>query len=87
MADTPSLLARGPWSANQVSVTWLEEQYEPPAEVTALADAAVAALAERGSPSHDGLAGRITGFELTGDGSLAVEMQPARWSLRSLTPM
>ena len=82
MADTPSLLARGPWSADQVSVTWLEEPYEPPAEVTARADAAVAALAERGSPSHDGLAGRITGFELGGDGSLAVEMQPARWSLR-----
>ena len=82
MADTPSMLARGPWSADQVTVTWLEEQYEPPAEVNARADAAVAALAERGSPSHDGLAGRITGFELADDGALRVEMQPARWSLR-----
>lgn len=82
MADTPSMLARGPWSADQVTVTWLEEQYEPPAEVNARADAAVAALAERGSPSHDGLAGRITGFELAQDGALSVEMQPARWSLR-----
>ena len=82
MADTPSMLARGPWSADQVTVTWLEEQYEPPAEVNARADEAVAALAERGSPSHDGLAGRITGFELAQDGALSVEMQPARWSLR-----
>ena len=76
------MLARGPWSADQVSVTWLDEQYEPPPEITVRADAAVAALAERGSPSHDGLAGRITGFELAGDGALRVEMQPARWSLR-----
>ncbi|MFM8883826.1 MAG: NUDIX hydrolase [Solirubrobacterales bacterium] len=82
MADTPSMLARGPWSADQVTVTWLEEKYEPPAELNARADAAVAALAERGSPSHDGLAGRITGFELAQDGALSVEMQPARWSLR-----
>ncbi|MFM9139257.1 MAG: NUDIX hydrolase, partial [Solirubrobacterales bacterium] len=82
MADTPSMLARGPWSADQVTVTWLEEQYEPPAELNARADAAVAALAERGSPSHDGLAGRLTGFELAQDGALSVEMQPARWSLR-----
>lgn len=76
------MLARGPWAADQVSVTWLDEQYEPPPEITVRADAAVAALAERGSPSHDGLAGRITGFELAGDGALSVEMQPARWSLR-----
>ncbi|MFM8561744.1 MAG: NUDIX hydrolase [Solirubrobacterales bacterium] len=82
MADTPSMLARGPWSADQVAVTWLEEQYEPPPEISARADEAVAALAERGSPSHDGLAGRISGFELAQDGALSVEMQPARWSLR-----
>lgn len=76
------MLARGPWSADQVAVTWLEEQYEPPPEISARADEAVAALAERGSPSHDGLAGRISGFELAQDGALSVEMQPARWSLR-----
>lgn len=76
------MLARGPWSADQVTVTWLEEQYEPPPEISARADEAVAALAERGSPSHDGLAGRISGFELARDGALSVEMQPARWSLR-----
>lgn len=76
------MLARGPWPADRVEVTWLEEEYEPPAELGALADAAVAALAERGSPSHDGLAGRISGFEVSGSGTLSVEMQPARWSLR-----
>ena len=82
MADTPSLLARGPWPADRVTVTWLDEHYEPPADVTAQADAAVAALAERGSPSHDGLAGRIAGFSTDTNGDLLIEMQPARWSLR-----
>ena len=82
MAQTPTMLARGPWPADRVSVTWLEEEYEPPRELSDRADAAVAALAERGSPSHDGLAGRIAGFEVTDAGALSVEMQPARWSLR-----
>ena len=76
------MLARGPWAADRVSVTWLDEHYEPPAEVTAQADAAVAALAERGSPSHDGVAGRIAGFSTDANGDLLIEMQPARWSLR-----
>lgn len=82
MADTPSLLARGPWPADLVTTTWLEETYEPPADVSERADAAIAALAERGSPSHDGLAGRICSFEVTEGGGLSVEMQPARWALR-----
>lgn len=76
------MLARGPWPAERVTATWLDEPYEPPAEVTAQADAAVAALADRGSPSHDGLAGRIAGFEAGPGGELRIEMQPARWSLR-----
>ena len=76
------MLARGPWPADRVTTTWLEEAYEPPPEVSARADAAIAALAERGSPSHDGLAGRISSFEVTADGGLSVEMQPARWALR-----
>ena len=82
MADLPSMLARGPWPADRVTVTWLDEHYEPPAEVTAQADAAVAALAERGSPSHDGVAGRIAGYRTDANGDLLIEMQPARWSLR-----
>ena len=82
MAETPSLLARGPWPADRVAVTWLDEHYEPPAEISAQADAAVAALAKRGSPSHDGVAGRIAGFRAGEDGDLLIEMQPARWALR-----
>jgi 8-oxo-dGTP diphosphatase len=44
-------------------------------------DAALAALRERGSPSHDGLAARLADFEHQDDG-LRLELQPARWSLR-----
>lgn len=77
----PGLLARGPWQSAQVSCSWLEEPYEPKQEKTLAADAALAALRERGSPSHDGLATRLTGFSQA-DGSLALELQPSRWSLR-----
>ncbi len=82
METVPGLLARGPWSTDRVAARWTEEPYEPPAETTAAADAAVAALAERGSPSHDGLAGRLAGHSVGDDGSLTIELQPARWALR-----
>ncbi len=82
MSTVPGLLARGPWSPDLVATRWSEETYEPPAEHTAAADAAVAALAERGSPSHDGLAGRLKGHSVAPDGSLTIELQPARWALR-----
>jgi len=75
------LLARGPWSPAQVTAAWQEEPFEPSAADTAAADAALAALRERGSPSHDGLAARLAGFEHHADG-LRLELQPARWSLR-----
>jgi ADP-ribose pyrophosphatase YjhB (NUDIX family) len=78
----PGLLARGPWSPDRVAARWSDEPYEPAAEKTAAADAAVAALAERGSPSHDGLAGRLAGHSVAADGSLTIELQPARWALR-----
>lgn len=75
------LLARGPWSPEQVTAAWREDPFVPdPADVAA-ADAALAALRERGSPSHDGLAARMAGFERRDDG-LLLELQPARWSLR-----
>jgi ADP-ribose pyrophosphatase YjhB (NUDIX family) len=45
------------------------------------ADAAIAALEGRGSPSHDGLAARLAGFDGSQDG-LTLELQPMRWSLR-----
>ncbi len=75
------LLARGPWSPAQVTASWVEEPFEPDAADTAAADAALAALRERGSPSHDGLAARMAGFEPHDDG-LRLELQPARWALR-----
>lgn len=75
------LLARGPWSPEQVTAGWRDEAFEPDAADTAAADAALAALRERGSPSHDGLAARLVDFEHRTDG-LRLELQPARWSLR-----
>lgn len=81
MAILPRLLARGPWTPDQVEVHWRDDCYEPSAELTARADAEVDALRERGSPSHDGLAGRLTGYG-SGDELLELELQPARWALR-----
>jgi 8-oxo-dGTP diphosphatase len=75
------LLARGPWSPERVTAAWQERAFEPDPADTAAADAALAALRERGSPSHDGLAGRLAGFEQR-DGGLHLELQPARWALR-----
>src|SRR5207302_3927731 len=45
------------------------------------ADIALDALRRRGSPSHDGLAGRLVDFEAADD-RLTLELQPARWALR-----
>jgi ADP-ribose pyrophosphatase YjhB (NUDIX family) len=75
------LLARGPWSPKRVTAGWCEEPFEPSAADTAAADAALLALRERGSPSHDGLVGRMAAFEERGEG-LHLELQPARWALR-----
>jgi 8-oxo-dGTP diphosphatase len=81
MAPAAALLARGPWSPDRVQARWREDSFEPSAELTARADAEVAALRERGSPSHDGLAGRLADFDAV-DGGLRMELQPARWALR-----
>jgi ADP-ribose pyrophosphatase YjhB (NUDIX family) len=77
----PALLARGPWQRDQVVVRWREDEFEPHADATAAADAAIAALRERGSPSHDGLAVRLAGYAASPE-RLDLELQPARWSLR-----
>jgi 8-oxo-dGTP diphosphatase len=77
----PGILARGPWEADQVEARWLDAAYEPPDEVQRLADAAVADLRERGSPSHDGLATRLAGWREDA-GRLVLELQPSRWALR-----
>jgi ADP-ribose pyrophosphatase YjhB (NUDIX family) len=77
----PGILARGPWKTDQVASRWREEEYQPPPARTEAADAAIAALADRGSPAHDGLAARLAGFDAA-DGRLQLELQPMRWSLR-----
>ena len=59
---------------------WLQDVFEPPADMAAAADDAIAALQDRGSPSHDGLAARLAGFHE--DGGLELELQPMRWGLR-----
>jgi 8-oxo-dGTP diphosphatase len=75
------LLARGPWDPDQVVVSWRSDPFEPPGEATDAADVALAALRSRGSPSYDGLAARLVGFDATPD-RLSLELQPARWALR-----
>jgi 8-oxo-dGTP diphosphatase len=77
----PGILARGPWQTDQVATRWREDRFEPADELAARADAAIAALQDRGSPSHDGLAARLAGFESSESG-LTIELQPVRWSLR-----
>jgi 8-oxo-dGTP diphosphatase len=77
----PGILARGPWKADQVACRWREDCYEPPAARAEAADEAIAALEDRGSPAHDGLAARLAGFD-SRDGRLELELQPMRWSLR-----
>jgi ADP-ribose pyrophosphatase YjhB (NUDIX family) len=83
MPASPALLARGPWTADQVQAAWREDRYEPPPEIERMADGAVAALRERGSPTHDGVAGRLADWRKEG-GGLSMELQPARWALRLL---
>jgi ADP-ribose pyrophosphatase YjhB (NUDIX family) len=81
VALTHDMLARGPWSPDQVTCSWRDEAYVADAADEAAADAALAKLRERGSPSHDGLAARLSSYEQR-DGGLQLELQPARWSLR-----
>lgn len=78
----PALLARGPWPAGSVEAVWDTTPYEPTPDQAAAADDAIAALRERGSPSHDGLAARLAGHRLTDDGRLVLELQETRWALR-----
>jgi 8-oxo-dGTP diphosphatase len=75
------ILARGPWERGQVAVEWRDDSFEPDAEQSAAADRAIAALEDRGSPAHDGLAARLSSFEAD-DGGLRLTLQPMRWSVR-----
>jgi 8-oxo-dGTP diphosphatase len=77
----PEILARGPWPLERVTASWSERCFEAtPAHMEA-ADAAIAALRERGSPSHDGMAGRLVDYRVQ-DGHIELELQPLRWALR-----
>jgi 8-oxo-dGTP diphosphatase len=77
----PGILARGPWRTDQVATRWRDDRFEPDSRLAAEADAAIAELQGRGSPSHDGMAARLTAYE-SGDRSLSIELQPMRWALR-----
>jgi ADP-ribose pyrophosphatase YjhB (NUDIX family) len=77
----PNLLARGPWTVARVSASWRDDEYVPSADKTAAADAAIAALRDRGSPAHDGIAARLVGHRIVDD-RLELELQPMRWALR-----
>jgi len=77
----PQILARGPWPLEQISTRWREDPFVPSPAQTHAADAAIKALQDRGSPSHDGVAARLVDFSVLGDG-IAIELQPMRWALR-----
>jgi len=77
----PGVLARGPWAPEAVEARWRDDPYEPGPERVRAADAAIARLRERGSPSHDGTAARLVDFDAA-DGRLVLELQPLRWALR-----
>ena len=81
MSVSAGILARGPWRPSEVEVSWRKDPFEPEPRVIDAADRALAELRGRGSPSHDGLAARLYGFEVS-DGGLLLECQPARWALR-----
>jgi 8-oxo-dGTP diphosphatase len=79
----PEILARGPWALERVRAHWREEHFEPSPAQTQAADAAIRDLQDRGSPSHDGVAGRLVDYRQEGEG-IAIELQPLRWALRLL---
>ena len=66
-----------------MQTSWLSEPFEPAASATRAADEMLDELRRRGSPSHDGYAARLAGFEANSD-RLSLELQPARWALRLL---
>jgi 8-oxo-dGTP diphosphatase len=77
----PEILARGPWELEHVTARWHDAQFEPSQEQSDAADAAIMELQQRGSPSHDGVAGRLVDYRQDEQG-LAIELQPLRWALR-----
>ncbi len=64
-----------------MEATWRSDAFEPGPAVIESADVALDALRRRGSPSHDGLAARLSDFR-TESGRLHLELQPVRWAVR-----
>jgi 8-oxo-dGTP diphosphatase len=83
MSLAPGILARGPWQPADVEVSWTHEPFPLPPAVVDEADRALAELRGRGSPSHDGLAARLVGFDAA-DGKLRLSCEPVRWAIRLL---
>jgi 8-oxo-dGTP pyrophosphatase MutT (NUDIX family) len=81
VSDQPGILARGPWTTDQVEAVWRDEHFDASDEHVAAADEAISALRDRGSPSHDGVAARLVGHSVEG-GRLRIELQPIRWAMR-----
>ena len=77
----PGILARGPWQPGDIACSWSDEPFDGGPAAEAEADAAIAALAERGSPTHDGMAARLVNHAAP-DERLELELEPVRWSLR-----
>jgi 8-oxo-dGTP diphosphatase len=83
MSLPTGILARGPWQPADIQVSWADEPYAAPQEAVEEADRVLAELHDRGSPSHDGLAARLTGFD-SDDARLRLQCEPVRWALRLL---
>jgi 8-oxo-dGTP diphosphatase len=81
IVQPPAILARGPWPLEAVTARWSEQQFDPPPHHTEAADAAIAALRARSSPSHDGVAARLVSYSQHDDG-IVLDLQPLRWALR-----
>jgi ADP-ribose pyrophosphatase YjhB (NUDIX family) len=77
----PEVLARGPWPLKRIRANWRDDHYQAPPDHVQAADAAIASLRARGSPSHDGLSARLVGYEQH-DHQITLELQPLRWALR-----
>lgn len=77
----PEVLARGPWELDDVVARWERKQFQASDEKLTAADAAIADLRRRGSPSHDGLAARLIDHR-EAEGRLELRLQPVRWALR-----
>ncbi|MGA9858411.1 MAG: NUDIX domain-containing protein [Solirubrobacteraceae bacterium] len=83
MTLAPGILARGPWNPADIEVTWSDQPFALPPAVVDEADRALGELRDRGSPSHDGLAARLAGFQAA-DHRLTLACEPVRWALRLL---